>query len=949
MRLFARSVLTALPPACVFAAAGLAVTGSAVVAEPLQPTYLQLFENEWEDIERRAPDIFMAGYNVLWVPPPSIASDPYSVGFDVFDRFDLGKPPHFDNSSSRRRTAYGTEETFRSMIAAMHRAGIQIHIDTVLNHNSGRSTSDAFFADGGWPGFHVPRSPDGNGGFRDKQPGDDWGDFHGGANGAYLQSENPGGFNYDTLRGDLVALCDIDQTTNLQFIRQPVEAGNPDNIPAGNIRDLPDPANVRFYQDRDQAGFTVVNPLGPDFDGNGQPDPMTFYPYTQASPDEEARGESGVGVGDPVTENGTGYLMRWLRWMLEVQGVDGFRLDAAKHVYPFFWDQFYDSAVYMGRILPDGSRATPFSFGENTTGAQDILNNYFRKDAFADRDSLDLSGAGDLRNIVGAGGFGSWQNVFNSMLDTADDGLQNGTAGVNHVFSHDNGSVGDGGSRPPLPTERQQGLVANAFVMMHPGPGIVYHNARGVTRNFGFFPREGNPTALGFDPATQTPDDDLTKLVRIRNQYGNAQIVASNPTEQTFTQLNSGNSDILVVERGQGGTADLLVGLNDRYDEGFNLVFTTTNFPEGTRLIELTGNANDPAIDPTDEIPERITVGANGFVLLRVPRNASSEGEHHKGYVIYGPPVPGGSLSIIDPDDVIPPDPNFRPDFVQRVNDIPVITRDAFDIRVETFAQDTFDNTSDDNALFKIDDGYGDFNGNGGPDFPPTQTIVGGFEQFTDLSVPGMTQPDRQGEYQQTIDATTLVEGFHYIEAIAFRPRAAGATPLFADFREVVCIDREPIEFDLAQAGMVVEDDQPDFAITVEDGTAEFVHAFLNLPAGADPVAEIGLGTEARKYDAREYRKTLDPLDEGTNRVTVVVLETSGRAVARDFEVFFGDVNPCPADLGAPMGVLDIADVVAFLQLFGQADPAADLGAPAGVFDVADVVAFLQAFGAGCP
>ena len=55
------------------------------------------------------------------------------------------------------------------------------------------------------------------------------------------------------------------------------------------------------------------------------------------------------------------------------------------------------------------------------------------------------------------------------------------------------------------------------------------------------------------------------------------------------------------------------------------------------------------------------------------------------------------------------------------------------------------------------------------------------------------------------------------------------------------------------------------------------------------------------------------------------------------------------ADLGEPFGQLDIADAVAFLQLFGANDPAADLAAPFGTTDIADMVAFLQIFGAGCP
>ncbi|MFI4896240.1 MAG: GC-type dockerin domain-anchored protein [Phycisphaerales bacterium JB059] len=60
--------------------------------------------------------------------------------------------------------------------------------------------------------------------------------------------------------------------------------------------------------------------------------------------------------------------------------------------------------------------------------------------------------------------------------------------------------------------------------------------------------------------------------------------------------------------------------------------------------------------------------------------------------------------------------------------------------------------------------------------------------------------------------------------------------------------------------------------------------------------------------------------------------------------------GPCnAADLAAPEGVLDFADVLAFLSAFGAGEPAADLASPEGVFDFADVLAFLSAFGAGCP
>ena len=58
---------------------------------------------------------------------------------------------------------------------------------------------------------------------------------------------------------------------------------------------------------------------------------------------------------------------------------------------------------------------------------------------------------------------------------------------------------------------------------------------------------------------------------------------------------------------------------------------------------------------------------------------------------------------------------------------------------------------------------------------------------------------------------------------------------------------------------------------------------------------------------------------------------------------------PCPADLDAPYGVLDFADVIAFLESFELGAPLADMAEPYHVHDFADVLAFLSSFGEGCP
>jgi hypothetical protein len=54
------------------------------------------------------------------------------------------------------------------------------------------------------------------------------------------------------------------------------------------------------------------------------------------------------------------------------------------------------------------------------------------------------------------------------------------------------------------------------------------------------------------------------------------------------------------------------------------------------------------------------------------------------------------------------------------------------------------------------------------------------------------------------------------------------------------------------------------------------------------------------------------------------------------------------ADLAEPFGLLDLADVTAFVGAFVAADPTADLNDD-GLYDLGDLTAFVAAFNAGCP
>lgn len=885
--------------------------------------YLQWFETEWDDIERRTPDLFLAGYDALWLPPPSKASFG-SVGYDPFDRFDLGKPPLLTFSPSRARTTYGTEATFRAMIDELQRSGAQVYIDGIFNHNGGRTTSDAFYAQGGYPGFWIPREDPP----RDKLPTDDWGDFHNGNASGYLQSENPGGSNYNLLDGDLVALVDIAQESNHSFIRQPVNSTDPQNIPSGNLYNVPDANNARFYTDQALLSEMIVNP-----GTSRNPGTLNFtrYPFNTENQLD----------GDPIADNATGLLMRWAQWMIEVQGVDGFRLDAHKHTPSWFWDGFFDSAIHNLRVRPDGNRANPFTFGENVTGNFDILNNQTRRDSFAQRDALDLQGAARLRDLLNANGLGTWSSITSNTdsghLDVADDGVVNGTMGLNHVFSHDNGSVGDGGSLPPIPTVQQQGYPMHAYMLMRPGRAIVYHNGRAIfARNNGFYPREGMPLALGWNPTTQQLDDTVTKLVKIRNQVAFGQ----------YFQLNSNINDVMVFERSFNGQANVLTAVNDRFDSGFQTVSVATAYPQGTRLHEMTGNAADPLVDPNDDIPETIVVGFSGSVTLKVPNNASSAGTHGKGYVIYAEALPEAEVTFIGQDGVIEPDPDNFPDWIQRLSEMQVINDDSFEIRVQTSAGDPLDPNTDDNAMFTFDQRVRDWNGNGSTDIPTTALGLPGFEQFLTVNDPLFGSGDSFGLYRQQIDATQMDEGRHYLTIIVFRHREPVTSPMFREVRKVLYIDRLPPEVALDEAGQVLEDESPTLTVRALDRTTTTLHMLVDVADGVDPLILINSSNLAAPYDRFEYRYSFGNLDPGSHEVTMIAIEDSGNTnVITETIIIGGEV--CEADLNSD-GELDFFDISQFLTLFSAQDPAADFSGD-GAIDFFDISGFLSLFSAGCP
>ncbi len=931
---------------------------------------LQWFECRWFDMERRMGDYFMAGYGAVWLPPVSRGYlDPrtanqnsFSAGYDPFDRFALGKPG--------AETAYGTEEYFDQLVTEFHRANAEVYIDMVLNHDAGRQTSLQFQQDGGYPGFWMGgiTSPS-------KQPTSPWGDFNAGVAAGYYQSENPGGARYCLLNGDLVGLVDINHASNNSYIRQPTTPGNALNIPSGTFFNLPDPANARFYPDQALGTDSVSNP------GMWYAGPLNTGIFT-APCDVPARNEPASNLtlgrfntanpmaGDPVPENATGYLLRWTQWMLDVHHVDGFRIDAIKHMPSWFFDTYYDSVVYNRRRTPDGRMVTPYSFGESVESNDFCFDRYVRKpngrtsgrlvagDAFGNRDVLDLNGAGFLRNVVGGGGTGSWNGLFGAHIDSTDDGYNNGTVGVNHCWSHDNGSTGDGVSPPPTPTDKQQGWFAHAYLGMRPGTKKFFHNARGVTRELsgGFWPKAGLLPVFGVNPTTNAANPVITNIIQLNNMVGRGEFWPR------WT-----DDDVLVFERttntgANGYSGNCLIGTNDRYDNGYDSRTISTHFPAGTVLVEYTGNATNATVDPNGDIFDTITVGSGGSVTIRVPRNKNANGvEHNKGFVIYAPALPSATLQLVGSTTSLPSEAG-GPSWRRRFNALPVINTPSFTIRLTTTNGQpgaANNDNADDNAVFRLNSGYQDWNGNGTHDIPYTNSFVPGYEEFVTTHQPLANTLNNQGLYEQAINATQLPEGMNYLSAVAFRKRNSWESPLFREVRQAFYVDLvpPPAQFTSAPSTLPCGTTSYTFTAKALDRTASKLHIILNPANLSNPPSLANTGNAATQSNRFDWQRTLVGLVSGTNTILLVAVEETGSASWQTIAVDVSCGPTCDTiDFNQDGLYPDTADIDDFLSVF-SGGPCSTTPTPGcndidfnndGLFpDTADIDSLLSVFSGG--
>jgi glycosidase len=464
--------------------ARLIFVGLLVVSNAWGEAMLQYFNLSWRELQGKIPEIAEAGYESLWVPPPTKAGSGFSVGYDLFDRFDLGSKDQKGSVATR----YGTEEEFLAFIKVAHRFGIRVYFDNIMNHN----------------GFDVPRFNE----FvpEDVYPGFRPRDFH-------LRETGDGFYRkWDNTR-------DWGSTWQIQ------------NLGLSGLIDIATEPGSTNFNHGPFEGDTVGKPVFLRHPNNPE-----YYCYIPSGPNQSHAANQGTyvgfGPGNGITSqflqaNESFYreivedmLHRSLRWQLDRTKADGARLDAVKHTPADFFGATFggdrDTSDYG--FLGQGQRQFNLTRGYSDPNHRDTV---FSIDA--PRDDAMFFG----EHLGEPPGYGSYidsgmrlidnelRNHFNNILGNPDASLagydQAGAGGfgpnvtVMHAQSHDN----DFAARREL---------QHAFYFTRDGFPLVYtdgnYHAGTLEGSGGAFPRHSNTAFLG-----QFADQRLPNLAYIHQHF----------------------------------------------------------------------------------------------------------------------------------------------------------------------------------------------------------------------------------------------------------------------------------------------------------------------------------------------------------------------------------------------------------------------------------------------
>jgi len=255
---------------------------------PENLTFIQFFHwyypagTLWNDFATETPHLARLGISAVWLPPPYKAgTGAPSVGYDVYDLFDLGE---FDQQGAVA-TKYGTKTEFIKAIKKAHENKILVIADTAFNHK---------------------------------------------AHGDELEKIKVRKVNPENRKEFISDIMEIEAWTKFYF-------------PGRNkkysefVWDYHCFSGVDWAEDLKEGGiFKILNEYGEGWEKLAEEE-YGNYDYLSFS-DIEFRNKH-------VREE----LKYWGKWFLETTNVDGFRLDAVKHINPEFVNEWID---HMNDISP---------------------------------------------------------------------------------------------------------------------------------------------------------------------------------------------------------------------------------------------------------------------------------------------------------------------------------------------------------------------------------------------------------------------------------------------------------------------------------------------------------------------------------------------------------------------------------------------------------------------
>ena len=98
----------------------------------------------WNFVSSKIADLQQVGFKAMWLPPATKAAEQTSMGYDVYDYYDIGG---YDQKGGTA-TWFGTEAELRSLITAAHAAKMEVYADLVLHQNSGADAQEVNPIDG---------------------------------------------------------------------------------------------------------------------------------------------------------------------------------------------------------------------------------------------------------------------------------------------------------------------------------------------------------------------------------------------------------------------------------------------------------------------------------------------------------------------------------------------------------------------------------------------------------------------------------------------------------------------------------------------------------------------------------------------------------------------------------------------------------------------------------